>query len=116
MAAEMQQQIFESAMMICFGASWPVAIAKTLRVRKVHGKSIIFLFLVEIGYLSGIVAKFIKADWGLPEAVTLLYALNALMVLIEITLYFRFRTAPDQPALGIQPESPAAQVRREPRE
>jgi len=86
-------QILEATMLICFGISWPIAILKTLRVRKVTGKSVGFLTLIFIGYLAGIGAKFAAAhaaaapvDW-----VASLYALNAVMVGIEILLYLRFR-------------------------
>lgn len=82
----------EAAMLVCFGVSWPVAIAKTLRVKKVHGKSFFFLVLVFIGYCCGVGAKFIKsAATGQPvEWVTALYALNALMVAFDGALYLKY--------------------------
>jgi hypothetical protein len=103
-------QFFEGLMLVLFGVSWPVAIAKTLKVRKVHGKSVIFLYCVAAGYVSGVVAKFIKAQGGWPDAVTALYALNAMMVCVEIVLYYCFRQPPDQPAADLQPESPGAEL------
>lgn len=102
----------EAIMLICFGCSWPVAIAKTLRVRKVHGKSIGFLVLVFIGYWSGVASKFIAAEGDWPGWVTALYALNATMVGTEIVLYAIFRERADRPALDIEPETPAADVHR----
>ncbi|HOI56312.1 MAG TPA: hypothetical protein PLP01_13770 [Phycisphaerae bacterium] len=102
--------IFEAVMLFCFGFSWPVAIRKTLRVRMVHGKSVGFLYLVVVGYLAGIVMKFLRADGGLPDWVTLLYATNAVMVSIEIVLYYRFRRAPTEPGLDLVPESPGTDV------
>ena len=45
--------IFEAIMMVCFGASWPVSIWKTVKVKNPIGKSVIFLWLVEIGRKIG---------------------------------------------------------------
>jgi hypothetical protein len=83
---------FEAAMLICFGASWPLSIAKALRTRQVAGKSRAFLLVVFAGYLCGITHKLLYSlDW-----VVSLYILNALMVLIDFTLYVRFSRAPTQ--------------------
>ncbi len=41
-------------MLVCFGASWPFSIAKTLRTKVVRGKSPVFLSLIMIGYVAGI--------------------------------------------------------------
>lgn len=78
--------IFEMIMLICFGASWPLSIAKALRTKMVEGKSPLFMTVIGIGYLSGIVHKFFYAfDW-----VTLLYAVNFIMVTVDLALYFRY--------------------------
>jgi len=77
---------FEAMMMICFGVSWPVAIAKTLRTRNVAGMSLFFLVVVELGYLAGILSKLsARRDW-----VIALYFMNLLFVGTEITLYLRY--------------------------
>lgn len=106
---------FEAAMLILFGCSWPTALAKTLRVRKVHGQSVIFLIMVCIGYLCGITAKLVKAavhqEW--PSWVTILYAANAIMVGCAIVLYFRFHEPDGQNGVIIEPEPPAAEVLRD---
>ena len=85
-------------MLICFGVSWPVAIYKTLRTRRTEGKSLLFLVLILVGYLAGIAAKFIlAAQYGAwPGWVTWLYALNAVMVVVEIHLYLKFHIRPDK--------------------
>jgi len=105
-------EILEAAMLVAFGVSWPVAIAKTLKVRKVHGKSLGFLILVFSGYLCGIAAKLLQAWLGghLPSWVTMLYTLNALLVGTEIVLYYRFREPPETPALDLEPESPGTEM------
>ncbi|MFW6155315.1 MAG: hypothetical protein ACOC95_08870 [Planctomycetota bacterium] len=85
--------ILEALMLLCFGASWPLSILKTLRARKVTGKSLPFLCLVFIGYLAGLGAKFaIAAARREPVAwVAVFYAANGAMVFIDILLYLRFR-------------------------
>lgn len=94
MLAVVLSQCFEATMLICFGVSWPAAILKTLRTKRVEGVSVFFLSLVLIGYVAGIAAKVVKAQaagtW--PEWVTALYALNAVLVGTEIVLYARYRT------------------------
>jgi hypothetical protein len=78
--------IFEVLMLICFGVSWPISIARALRTKVVAGKSCIFMAIVIIGYLCGIVHKiFFSFDW-----VIILYAINLIMVSIDLALYFRF--------------------------
>lgn len=80
-------------MLVCFGASWPFSIAKTLRTRFVRGKSAIFLLLIVVGYACGIVAKCLNPDplTGRVQLVVWLYALNLAMVAFDLFLYGRFR-------------------------
>lgn len=87
-------QLFEAGMLICFGISWPVSILKSLRTRHVVGKSLGFMVLVFIGYLSGMTAKFVVAaiDNQWPQAVTILYILNAMFVATDIALYLKYRS------------------------
>ena len=54
-------QVFEAGMLICFGFAWPVDILRTLRARRVEGKSVAFMGLIFLGYLSGMTAKFLRA-------------------------------------------------------
>lgn len=86
-------QCFEAAMLILFGISWPFAILKTARTRNVQGVSLLFISLVFIGYLCGLASKLLGSSAGhqpIPPQ-TALYALNAILVGIEIVLYFRYR-------------------------
>jgi heme A synthase len=78
--------IFEIGMLVCFGVSWPISIAKAVRTKVVAGKSPVFMALVSLGYLSGIVHKLLHN----PDWVTALYALNMCMVLVDLTLYLRY--------------------------
>ncbi|MDD5697141.1 MAG: hypothetical protein PHH77_00860 [Victivallaceae bacterium] len=74
--------IFEAVMMVCFGASWPLAIYKTYTGKNPAGKSLPFLYLVLVGYLSGLCHKvFINYNW-----VFFLYLANFLMVGADIIL------------------------------
>jgi uncharacterized membrane protein YbjE (DUF340 family) len=77
--------IFEIVMLACFGSAWPFSIYKSFKSRQNAGKSIAFLFIVLVGYGAGIIHKLIYSR----DAVIYLYLLNALMVFIDILLYFR---------------------------
>ncbi len=80
--------LFEILMLICFGVSWPVSITKALRTKVVHGKSPFFMMLVITGYICGVIHKTINTpgDW-----VRWLYAFNAMMVAVDLTLYMKYR-------------------------
>ncbi len=78
--------VFEVMMLVCFGLSWPISIAKALRTRRVEGKSPLFMAVICVGYLSGILHKLLfSLDW-----VIALYALNLLMVATDLFLYYRY--------------------------
>jgi hypothetical protein len=84
-------QVFETIMLICFGSSWPFAVAKTLRTKTVSSKCIVFLFLIFSGYIFGIIHKLI----GPFDHVIWLYVINASMVFTEIILYFLYNVHSD---------------------
>jgi hypothetical protein len=78
--------IFEIVMLVCFGVSWPVSIAKTLRTKVVVGKSPLFMAIVCVGYISGMMHKlFYSMDW-----VIILYIANLVLVIVDIALYYRY--------------------------
>lgn len=77
--------IFEIIMLLCFGAAWPFSIYKSYQSGSAEGKSLFFLMIVLIGYISGILHKvFYNFDF-----VVYLYLLNMLMVAIDIFLFMR---------------------------
>lgn len=78
--------IFEALMLISFGISWPTSILKSYTSRTAKGKSLIFLIFVLIGYVFGVVAKFVGND---VTYVVLFYIINFIMVSIDLCLYFR---------------------------
>lgn len=81
--------IFEVIMLICFGSAWPASIHKSLTSRTARGKSLTFLIIVLVGYGAGILHKvFYSLDW-----VVTLYALNGLMVMIDVVLTLRNRAS-----------------------
>ena len=79
-------QILEGVMLVCFGASWPIDIIHTLRVRRASGKSLLFMGLIILGYLTGIASKFCRGSVSSQpiEAVTWLYAFNAVLVAVDL--------------------------------
>jgi hypothetical protein len=85
----LELSIFEMIMLVCFGISWPFAIFKTLRTKSVKGVSSAFYFLVLIGYLSGIIHKILFNF----NYVLIFYVINALMVLIQIILFYYYKKA-----------------------
>lgn len=77
--------VFEVLMLLCFGAAWPFSIYRSYKSKTNNGKSIIFLFVVMTGYLSGILHKMFFSY----DPVIYLYALNFMMVGIDTLLWFR---------------------------
>jgi len=74
-------------MLVCFGASWPVAVLKTYKSKTVKGKSFLFLFLILLGYLFGIIYK-ITTNF---DYVIWLYVANLLLVFADMTLWFMYK-------------------------
>jgi hypothetical protein len=81
-------ELLEALMIISFGISWPASIIKSWRVRTAKGKSLLFLFFVEFGYVCGVLSKLLawKITYVFP-----FYVQNLLMVGVDIMLYFRNR-------------------------
>ena len=86
-------EIFEMAMIICFGVSWPLNVIKSYRARTTKGKSLAFLVCIFIGYIAGIISKLSNPDYmeeiSSKWYVLLFYVLNFVMVSADIVLYFR---------------------------
>jgi len=88
-------EIAEVIMILCFGASWPFNVIKSYRARTAKGKSPVFLCLIIIGYIAGIVSKFLNEAYmaaiGEKWYVLFFYFLNLLMVSADLIIYFRNR-------------------------
>lgn len=83
------KSIFEILMLLCFGAAWPFSIYKSATTREVGSKSLLFLLVILVGYVSGILHKLTSQR----DCVIALYALNAVMVLTDMLLTLRNRLA-----------------------
>lgn len=78
--------LFEAAMLICFGFSWPINVVKAYKARTAKGTSLAFIFLIITGYLAGITAKFLN---GQLNYVLVVYFLNLAIVMTNVFVYFR---------------------------
>ena len=79
--------IFEIIMLVCFGAAWPFSIHKSYKTKSAQGKSLIFMIIVVVGYISGMLHKI----YYHYDNVIYLYLLNTVMVAIDIALFLRYR-------------------------
>jgi hypothetical protein len=89
---------FELLMIFCFGLSWPISIRKSFTARTAKGKSLFFEVFIWIGYVAGIIAKFINRSNMLAKGESpsmlfyiawIFYFINIIEVSIDILLYFR---------------------------
>ena len=76
-------------MLFAFGFSWPFAIAKTYRAKRVDGKSPIFMCIVLVGYICGIAARLADADRA-NDWLCWVYLLDMALVSTDLALYFRY--------------------------
>lgn len=76
----------EGLMLACFGLSWPINVAKSLRARSAKGKSVFFEIVIIAGYLFGIAGKFYA---GSVNFILALYFINLLVVSIDLGLTIR---------------------------
>jgi len=77
--------IFEIVMLTCFGFAWPISIHKSWTSRSTGGKSPMFSYVIIIGYLSGLTHKWLNSR----DLVMVLYAINMVMVTIDLLIYYR---------------------------
>lgn len=77
--------VFEIIMLICFGFAWPISIYKSWISKSTGGKSPLFSIVVIIGYISGMIHKWMFSR----DIVMFLYLLNMVMVSIDLYIYFR---------------------------
>ena len=87
----MLPEILEIAMLVCFGLSWPLNVMKSWKVRTTKGKSPLFLIFILVGYVCGIISKFVNPAFIFAEKwyVLFFYFLNFTMVGIDGLLYIR---------------------------
>ncbi len=78
--------ILETAMLVCFGISWPLNVIKAYRARTAKGSSLPFILMIMVGYVAGITAKVIS---GQTNYVLAAYILNLAIVSLNLIIYFR---------------------------
>jgi hypothetical protein len=77
--------IFEIFMLVCFGFAWPTSIYKSITSKSIEGKSVLFLYIILLGYLMGMLHKLVYSY----DFVIILYFINFLMVFTDLMLYYR---------------------------
>jgi hypothetical protein len=90
--------IFESIMLLCFGFAWPISIYKSFVSKKTAGKSLLFLIVLQTGYIAGILYKLteflddIKINPDTTMNINLyLYILNLVLITVDECLFLRNR-------------------------
>ena len=86
MTAASIASLFEGVMIICFGLSWPLSIARSIKSKSTKGKSLMFMCFIAFGYVCGLISKFITHTYNLAFW---FYFPNIIMVTTDICLYFR---------------------------
>ncbi len=86
-------ELLEIFMIVSFGASWPFNVMKSYKARTAKGKSLLFLILIDFGYVCGIASKLMNeaymASFAEKWYVLFFYVLNLIMVSADLILYFR---------------------------
>lgn len=83
----MLAEILEFGMLFAFGFSWPFAIMRTYRAKRVDGKSPAFMIIVLVGYLCGIGAHLVE---GTKLWLCFVYLLDMALVSTDLALYFHY--------------------------
>ena len=86
----MVAKILEATMLILFGISWPFNLLKSIRSKTTKGKSLLFLILIDLGYLAGITSKFFSTSfvWATDWWVFAIYVINFSFVSTDLCVYF----------------------------
>ncbi len=77
----------EFAMLLSFGLSWPFAIVRTWRAKRVDGKSPLFMAIVIFGYFCGIAAHLVE---GTKLWLCWVYLADVALVATDLALYVRY--------------------------
>lgn len=90
--------LLEALMILCFGLSWPISIRKSIVSRTAKGKSVLFEAFIWIGYIFGIIRKFILLHEAQAAGISegwlfyfswFFYFLNLVEISIDMILYMR---------------------------
>ncbi|MCI8665501.1 MAG: hypothetical protein HFG82_02375 [Dorea sp.] len=78
-------ELLESTMLICFGLSWPMNLAKNIKAKSARNMSLQFILLIIIGYIAGISAKIYNHRFNY---VLVVYLLNLIVVSANVVVFF----------------------------
>ena len=83
-------KILEVAMLVLFGISWPISLVKSIRSKSTEGKSLIFLILIDLGYICGMTSKIVSKTfvWSTDWWVFAIYVINFSFVTADLIVYF----------------------------
>ena len=86
----MWAKVLEVSMLILFGISWPISLVKSIRSKSTKGKSLIFLILIDIGYICGMASKIVSTTfvWSTDWWVFAIYVINFSFVTSDLIVYF----------------------------
>ncbi|MBO6084625.1 MAG: hypothetical protein J6W72_03820 [Candidatus Methanomethylophilaceae archaeon] len=73
-------------MLVCFAAAWPLSIYKQWKLRTSKGKSILFSYVVMLGYVFGIANKIVNDHINYVLA---FYIFDLVLVLVDTAIYYR---------------------------
>lgn len=85
----MWAKILEVAMLVLFGISWPINLAKSIKSKSTKGKSLLFLLLIDIGYICGMISKIVSKTfiWSTDWWVFAIYVINFSFVSADLIVY-----------------------------
>jgi len=78
--------LFEMLMLLCFAFAWPFSIVKQWRTGSSKGKSILFSYVIILGYIFGMINKVVSDDINYVFA---FYVIDLALVLIDTLIYYR---------------------------
>ena len=86
----MVAKVLEAIMIILFGISWPFNLLKSIRSKTTKGKSLLFLVLIDLGYIAGLTSKFFSESfvWSTDWWIFVVYAINFTLVSADLIVYF----------------------------
>ena len=91
-------KILEATMLILFGISWPINLAKSIRTKSTKGKSLVFLLFIDCGYIAGILSKFFSTTfvWATDWWVFMIYVINFTFVTLDLIVFFINKSREDK--------------------
>ena len=86
----MVAKVLEVVMLVLFGISWPFNLIKSIKSKNTKGKSLLFLILIDVGYIAGITSKFFSETfvWSTDWWIFMIYVINFAFVTADLIMYF----------------------------